>query len=294
ADSRPDVVGAALVTAFTVATLFAVEAVGVWSLPWLVAISVSAWMYLRHARRVANPIVRLEHIIVQPYSGLAVGTGLMLAGAIAVNAYLPLYVRAGRGASAGLTAWSVLFFTVGWTLGANIGSRQLDRHSESWLALFGFFITVPALGALAIAVLVNAPLPVVFAASLAAGIGVGVSTNAGLTLIRAVTPGSQIGRVGAAYQFARNQGFTYGAAIGGALLLLVVAARIGDVESVRSLLAGEDDVVNAATAEAVRMGFSIAAIAGTVIAAAGIGFIVATRRSLAPARARRRGTVDDA
>ncbi len=285
-----DIRGTLLVTAASVATLFAVDALGVASLLWLLVVGVAVWMYVIHARSVARPVVRLEHLFVQPYSGLAAGTGLMLAGAIAVNAYLPLYVQAGRGASPGLTAWSVLFFTLGWTLGANIGSRLLDRHSESWITLVGFFFTVPALAVIWFTVSADAGLPWIFAAFLVAGIGVGFTTNAGLTLVRAVTLPAQIGRVSAAYQFARNQGFTYGAAIGGAVLLVVVAGRVGDVEAVRALLAGDTDSVSGSVAEAVRAGFAAAAVGGTAMAALGVVFIVAMRRSLAEARAAKRGT----
>ncbi len=289
---RTDLRGIVLIAGITVATLFAVDALGPLSAVWIAVVALMVWLYARHARATDQPIVRLEHVAVQPYSGLAMGTGLMLAGAIAVNAYLPLYVQAGRGASAGLTAWSVLFFTVGWTTGANIGSRLLDRHSESWVALLGFFSTVPAMVLIWAMVTTNAPLPVIFVGFVFAGLGIGFTTNAGLTLVRAVTPAAEIGRVSAAYQFARSQGFTYGAAAGGAVLLLVVANQVGDVESVRELLAGETAAVATATAEAVRSGFALAAAGGTLLAALGAVFIVRMRRSLAPARAARRGVPD--
>ena len=284
-----DVRGALLVTAFSVATLLAFDALGPMSAVWLAMTALLVWLYVRHSRSVESPVVRLEHIWQHPYGTLGLGTGLMLAGAFAVNAYVPLFVRAGLSGSSSLTAWSVLFLTVGWTLGANAGSRQLDRHSESWLTLVGLFITVPALIATSGAVLLGASLVVVFGAQFLAGMGIGVTTNAGLTLLRAVTPAAEVGRATAAHQFARNQGFTYGAALGGAILLLVIANQLGDVEVVRSLLAGETESVGAETSAAVRTGFGMVAAAGSVVAAAGLGVLAHMRRRLAVARRERRG-----
>ena len=82
-----------------------------------------------------------------------------------------------------------------------------------------------------------------------------------------------MGRVNAAHQFLRTLAITYGVALGGAVLLLVVDRQIGDVEVVRNVLAGEDDVgLGAATRDAVQAGLvwviAVAAVLGVGCVAA--------------------------
>lgn len=283
---RIDVPGTVLVVALTVTTLIAVSDISPASLGWLVLSVGLALVYGFRARRASQPVVRLEHVIRQPFFGLAAGMGLMLAGALGAHSYLPLFLQGGRGESPAVAAWSVLFLTIGWTTGANVGSRLTDRLAESTLAIAGFFVTVPAL--VASWFLVEAPLPPMLAAWFAAGLGVGVSTNAALTLLRAVSDPAEIGRTSAAHQFLRNQGVAYGAALAGTVILFVVARRVGDVEPVRRLLAGETSGVPSGTAPAIVEGFRAAVVTAVGMAAAGVIPIWWLRRFLAEARRARR------
>ncbi len=280
---RVDLRGTVLVAVFTVTVLLAVDELGMVSLVWGAAGLVAAGLYRLHAGRHPRPVVRLEHVARMPFAGLGLGVGLLLAGAFAAEAYLPLFVRGGRGASTAITAWSVLFFTVGWTTGSNVAGRLADRRSESGLMIGGFALTVPALAAMAAVALAGAPLWAVFAAAFVAGTGVGAATNAALTLLRAVAPTERLGRATAAHQFLRNQGITFGAAVGGAIILLVVAAETGSVEEVRRILEGSAGAGGDAAA-GIERGFAAAAMAGTALAALGLAPVVALRRHLAPAR----------
>jgi MFS family permease len=285
---RLDVPGIGLVTLFNGGLLGAVSSLDARSAAWSGSAALAAALYWRRARRLTEPLIRPEHLIRHPFGALGLSVGLLLAGAIAVDTYLPLFVQAGRGGTAALTAWSVFFFTVGWTIGANVISRLTDRFAESTLILAGFAIEIPALTAVWAVVSAGAPLPLVFATLLVAGSGVGAATNAALTLLRALSPADALGRITAAHQFVRNQGFGLGAALGGAVVLAVVARRVGDVEPVRRLLAGEIGEVGVEVAASVRAGFAAAGLTGAAVAAAGILPLVALRRHLAPARERRR------
>ena len=284
---RLDVSGTALIMGITVTTLLAVSDVSVASLAWLAGSVALGVVYVFHARRATQPVVRLEHVVRQPFFGLAAGMGLLLAGALGAHSYLPLFLQGGRGESAAVAAWSVLFLTIGWTTGANIGSRLTDRIAESTLAVSGFFVTAPAL--FAAWILVQAPLAALFTAWFAAGFGVGVSTNAALTLLRAVSEPAEIGRTSAAHQFLRNQGVAYGAALAGTVILFVVGRRVGDVEQVRRLLAGESVGIPPGAEEAIVDGFRTAVLTAVVLAAAGAFPVWRLRRHLADARRLRRG-----
>jgi MFS family permease len=205
-----------------------------------------------------------------------------------MSTYIPLYVRAGLERSPGATAWSVLPLTVGWTTGAIISSRMADRHSESWIVLLGFLVTVPSLALAWLVITTTTSLTIAFVVFFTSGLGVGLSTNAGLTLLRAVTDPTQMGRVTSAHLFARNQGFTFGSAIGGAVLLFVVTLQLGDVELVRELIAAAEGGGPPGAAEAVRNGFAVTVAVGAVLAGLGTLAAVRMRRSLAEARAAKR------
>jgi hypothetical protein len=151
----------------------------------------------------------------------------------------------------------------------------------------GFIINIPALVLAWSLVTMNTSLLTVFFVFFAAGFGVGMSTNAALTLLRTVTADANMGRVGAAHLFARNQGFTFGAAIGGAVLLFVVTSRLGDVEMVRELIASSD-APPVGAAEAVRAGFAASVAVGLVLSTFGLWAAISLRRSLAAARLAKR------
>lgn len=286
---RFDLIGSALLAWITVATVIAVDSLSAGSLAWLAAAGLALLVYVRHARREPSPVVKLEHIVPQPYRGLASSTALLLTGTFAMSSYIPLYVRAGLEGSPGLTAWSVLPLTVGWTVGAVISSRMADRHSESWIVLVGFFVSIPSLALAWMLSVANSSIAASFVVFFTSGVGVGMATNAALTLLRAVTDSSRMGRVVSAHLFARNQGFTFGAAIGGAVLLFVVGLRLGDVELVRELIVSPQGGGPSGAAAAVRSGFAASVAVGLGLSILGCMSAVRMRRSLTSARMAKRG-----
>jgi MFS family permease len=276
--------GVLLLSAFSIAMVVGVDRLDIWSAAALIVLVGVGYLYWLHERRTEVPVLRLEHLARQPYLGLGLGIGLLLAGAIAAETYVPLYVRGARAAGPALTAWSVLFFTVGWTLGANVAGRLADRIPETSLTMSGFAVTIPALLGLWVAASSVAPMWVIFTLLVIAGSGVGTATNAALTLLRAATPDQSLGRATAAHQFARSQGFAVGPALGGAIILLVVARRVGNVEEVQSLLAGVGNASAVQTSAAIGDGFAVAALVGAGVAVLGIAPIVGLRKSLARRR----------
>lgn len=270
--------GALILAGFTLAVLLAVDALEATSALWAAAALGLAALYVRHARRRPDPVLRLEHLAAQPYRGIGLSMALLLVGAVGAHSYLTLYVGGGRGGGPTLTAWSVFFFTIGWTIGSNVVGRMRIDTARALTASFA--VAVPALAAVSVAALLEAPLWVVLAAFLAAGSGVGAAANTTLTLLQTESDSSELGRTTAAHQFLRNQGFTLGSALGGTLLLAVVAREVGDLDAVRALFSGTADAVSAGAAAAIRRGFALTAAAGTVIAAAGFLPVVALRRHL--------------
>ncbi len=257
--------GAALAAVFTGASIAAISSLSWRSIVFGLLCVSALVVYGLHARRAARPVVSLQHIAAQPYRSLALVPSLMLAAAFTTNIYVTVYVAAGRGWSSGGAAWSVIYFTVGWTIGANISSRLLDQRRVDTVMAIGLGVGSIGLAVVCIGVVPNGPLAIVFAGLTLLGVGIGLTTNATLHMLRAETPAAVIGRASAANQFARSQGFVLGAAAGGAILLLVVERRIGSVEAVRSLLAGEETIAGAEVAEAVRVGYGVVAIVSLAV-----------------------------
>jgi MFS family permease len=270
-ESKPmDHLGTGLALLFTGAVLFAVNDLAWISIAWLVVAVTAGWAFYRRAATHDAPLVERKYLSHAPFAPLAFAISLLITGAIAPNAFVPLYVSAGRLASEATTAWSVLFFTVGWTAGANLSSRLLDSRSELTVIRYGFANTVPSLVLTAIAAALAMPLGVLFVGLFGVGVGVGLATNASLTLLRDVSSPREIGRSTAAHQFFRNQGFAFGSAIGGAALFAIVASVVGDPELVRDVLAGEATSVGGEVSAAVEAGFALSAAIGAGISALGL------------------------
>jgi MFS family permease len=162
----------------------------------------------------------------------------------------------------------------------------MDSRGPQQVTTFGAAIVAPACATVAVVAWLDAPLWVVFAALVVAGVGMGTSTNSALTLLRLLAPDEELGRATAAHQYIRSQGFAGGSALGGAVLLLVVATQTGDVEVVRELLAGAGEGgaaggadLGAGVAGAVRDGFATAALVCAGVAVVAHAPLRAVRRA---------------
>ena len=255
-----DTTGVALIAALVAASLLGVSQIGVrWWLAGLataVAIAIAA-AFWAHAGRADAPLVSREHITRYPLRRVHVTSGLVLIAGLAADNYLPLYMQTTRGRSESFSAFSVLFLTVGWTGAAFVVSRLLERGwREVDTILLGACMMVPAIAVGGVGVALGWPLVVIFTAFSAMGASIGFVSTSGLTLLQASAADSEMGRVNSAHQFVRTLCITYGVAIGGAILLMVVDRRTGNVEVVRDVLGGEGAIVSRSTLDAVAAGLA--------------------------------------
>jgi len=275
---RIDWTGVALLSIVTLASLVAVSEIG--SRWWLVVVGVAVTgatssVYWRHSGRIDDPVLHRQHITRFPLRWIHLTSGLVLIAGLATDNYLPLYVQTTRGRSEGLAAFSLVFLTVGWTTGSVIFSRALNAWREADVILLGATLIVPALAVSGLAIALDWSLAVAFAGFACVGVAIGFVSTAGLTLLQASSGESEMGRTNAAHQFIRTLCITYGVALGGAILLLVVDRRVGDIDTVRDVLAGKDVELGRQTASAIGGG-----LAWTTLLASGIGVgcLVAARR----------------
>lgn len=266
-----DVRGIVLVTALVGGSLIAVSQVGVrwWSagLGAAVAIAVGAALW-RHIGRADDPLVQRGHITRFPLKRVHITSGLVLVAGLAADNYLPLYMQTTRGRSESFAAFSVLFLTVGWTTAAFVVSRLLERWHESDMILVGSILMLPSIALAGAGVALTWPIGIIFVGFFLMGASIGFVSTSGLTLLQASADDNEMGRVNAAHQFVRTICITYGVAVGGAILLLVVDRQVGDVEVVRDALGGGDVVATGPTLDAIRDGLAwVHVFSGTVAVA---------------------------
>lgn len=266
-----DVRGIAMISVLVAASLVAVAQMGVrwWLAGGTAALAIAAGaLFWHHTGRVAQPLVERAHITRFPLKRVHITAGLVLVAGLAADNYLPLYMQTTRGRSESFAAFSVLFLTVGWTAAAFVVSRLLERWHESDLILVGSLIMLPALTVGGVGVALTWPIAVIFAAFFAMGCSIGFVSTSGLTLLQSSADDTEMGRVNAAHQFVRTICITYGVAVGGAILLLVVDRQVGDVEVVRDALGGEDVVATGPTLDAIRDGLAWVHVFGGVVSLA--------------------------
>ncbi len=276
-----DWVGVGLISSVVVLLLAAVGQIGIrWSVSGgSAALAVAAGaVYWWHAGRVNEPILARTHITRFPLAWVHLTAGLVMIAGLAVENYLPLYVQLTRGRSVEFAAFSITFLSVGWTSGSFIFSRLLSHWRESAVILLGAVLSVPSLAAAGLLVAREGSLTWILGTFVFVGLGVGFVSTASQTLMQAASDESEMGRVNAAHQFVRNLSITLAVALGGAVILSVVEAQVGDVETVRGVLAGEDVTVGAETMAAVGDGLALAHVPSVVMALGCLGVAVSLIR----------------
>jgi MFS family permease len=266
---RVDVRGVLLLAGVTIVSLLGLAQIGVrW---WLagasgVVTAVLLWGYWLHSARHGTPVLARQHLKRHPLLWVHLTSGLVLAAGLATDNYLPLYVQVTRGRSVEFAAFSVVFLTVGWTVSSFVYAQALSAWHQSKVILMGATMLLPSLAIAGVSVQFGAPLWLIFGGFFFVGSSIGFVSTAGLTLIQDSSEIDEMGRVNAAHQFVRTLAITYGVAMGGAVLLLVVDQRIGDVEIVRDVLAGEDVALGSATGDAIQAGLVWVVVAAGVLA----------------------------
>lgn len=212
--------------------------------------------YWRHSGRTDEPVLSREHLTRFPLRWVHATSGLILIVGLGADNYVPLYVQTTRGRSVEFAAFSLVFLTVGWTAASVVYSRLLVAWREADVVLLGALIVIPSVVLAGTCIVLTWPLAVLFAAFFFVGTAVGFVSTAGLTLLQASSDESEMGRVNAAHQFVRTLCITYGVALGGAILLFVVDLRVGDVDAVRSVLAGDEIALGGQTRDAIGDGLA--------------------------------------
>ena len=282
---RTDWMGVLLLGAMVACSLGAVGQIGVrwWAAGvGTLAAGLLAAAYWRHSGRSDSPVLSREHLTRFPLRWVHAAAGLVLIVGLGADNYIPLYVQTTRGRSVEFAAFSLVFLTVGWTAASVVNSRLLVSWREADVILLGALIVLPSVALAGTAIVLTWPLAVLFAAFFVLGTAVGFVSTASLTLLQASSDESEMGRVNAAHQFVRTLCITYGVALGGAILLFVVDLQVGDVETVREVLSGEDLALGSQTKDAIGDGLAwihvVTGIVGVACLLVALSLVRRTRR----------------
>ncbi len=214
--------------------------------------------YVRHARRAPHPVMRIHHVVHSRYRSIHSTAMLVIGAGLGAFAFLPVYMRGARGTSLTAAAFSIVFHSVGWSSSAFVASRLQRHHASERIILGGTLIAAPMLAGAAVAVTLEAPLPIIFALLFGVGCGIGTVSATGIATLQGRIPITEMGRIIAAHQFVRTIGSTYGVGLAGMVLLSTVDRRTGDVEAVRDLLGDDGSVIDASVVDALAAGYGFA------------------------------------
>ena len=258
--------GIAIVAIFTSALLIGLSHLGWSTLAYLAASAGALFLYRRHIRRHDPLVVEGRHLWQFPVGALNITVLLVLAAGVGVESFLPVYTRGAQGRSEAVAAFVVVFLTVGWTIGAVVVSRALDRVDPLDVVFWSTAALVPSVAMTGLAVVHTDSLAAIGAGYFVTGVFIGSITTSALTSLQGYGGADELGRINAAHQYMRTVGISGGIALAGGVVLFVVDRRVGNVEVVRQLLAGDEVAIDARAASSIRSGYGWAHAVGALLA----------------------------
>lgn len=262
--------GIAIVAVFTSALLIGLSHLGWSTFAYLVVAAATLLVYRSHIRDRATLVVEGRHLWRLPLGALNLTVMLSLAAGLGVESFLPVYARGAQGRSEAVAAFVVVFLTAGWTIGAVTVSRALDYVGAIDVVFWSTAALVPSIALTGLAVVYTDSLVAIGTGYFLAGLCIGAVTTAALTSLQSYGTAAELGRINAAHQYMRTVGISAGIALAGGVVLLVVGRRVGNVEDVRHLLAGDQVTLNERAADSIRSGYGWAHAVGTLLASAAL------------------------
>ena len=262
--------GIAIVAVFTSALLIGLSHLGWSTVAYLAGAVAMLVVYRFHIRNRTTVVVEGRHLWRLPLGALNLTVLLSLAGGLGVESFLPVYARGAQGRSEAVAAFVVVFLTVGWTIGAVSASRALELLDPIDIVFWSTAALIPAIALTGLAVVYTDSLVTIGAGYFLAGLCIGAITTSALTSLQTYGSSDELGRINAAHQYMRTVGISTGIALSGGVVLFIVGHRIGSVESVRQLLAGDEVTLDDRAAESIRSGYGWAHAAGAALAVAAL------------------------
>ncbi|WP_429493956.1 MDR family MFS transporter [Paraburkholderia sp. RAU6.4a] len=183
---------------------------------------VGSVMFIRHERRVEDPMISFELWRRRPI--LAANLASMLASMtlIGLTSFLPMYVQGVLQRSPTVAGLALTMMLVGWPASATIAARIIHRVGIKPLFFTGS-ICLPLGASLFVALGPTSSPAIAAVGSLIMGFGMGNISLSSLILIQEIVSSSQRGSATASNIFSRNIGSTLGASLLGAVFNVALA-----------------------------------------------------------------------
>jgi len=227
---RIDWSGAALLSGSVVLLLFAVSEGGQlfgWvSAPFaamLIAAAGLFWLFVRHSRQVAEPLVDLDLLQIPLIrAGLWIGTlaGIVMFG---LTTFLPPLVQGVQGGTPVEAGAVVAAMSIGWPVGSVISGRALHRVGARPFVLLGSLLILIGSLATTQATKIDS-LAFASAASGVVGLGMGFSSTVLLIMVQGAVPWQRRATATGLVQFSRTIGGSVGVGVMGGILAAFVGA----------------------------------------------------------------------
>ena len=232
---RVDWSGAALLSGSVVLLLFAVSEGGSlfgWvSAPFaamLVGAGALLWLFVRHSRRVVEPLVDLDLLAVPLIrAGLLVGTllGIVMFG---LTTFVPPLVQGVQGGTPVEAGAVVAAMSIGWPVGSIIAGRLLHRVGARPFVLTGCTLILAATLAITQATRVQSLWFETLACALV-GLGMGFSSTVLLIMVQGAVPWQRRATATGLVQFSRTIGGSVGVGVMGGILAAFVGAASSSI-----------------------------------------------------------------
>jgi EmrB/QacA subfamily drug resistance transporter len=177
-------------------------------------------------RRAADPVLPLPMFRDRVFAVACANALLAGAALFGSTTFVPLYAQAVLGTSATAAGATLTPLLIGWVFAAIVGTRLLLRVGFRTLATLGMALLTLGSAGLLLASATSASY-LVLALSLALmGIGMGLSVPALLLAVQNSVPRRSLGIATSSVQFSRSLGGAIGISVMGAILSIVLAARL--------------------------------------------------------------------
>ena len=228
--STTNVRGPVLLGVAAAAALVTLNATGPWALLLLALTLLAVLLFAWQERRSKRPVVAALRYPASLGAGAVLAACLTGTAMVSVQAYLPLFLQAGRGAPVIVAGGILATGSVVWTVGSMLSARVI-AHGTRWLLLAGHLSFVIGSLGLVAAIALGLRLPYFYLGYMIAGLGIGLLTPSLFTIALKDAPRGSEATATSSVQAFRALGSGLGAGVAGLMFRLSVPSQLFDLLS---------------------------------------------------------------
>ncbi len=179
-------------------------------------------------KRAREPILALEFFRIRGFSIGNLSVFLSSFTIFSFFAYAPLFIQGALGKTPLQVGMSILFLTLGWSLGSILTGQVLNRIRRKTMAVIGAVILTTGCG-LTLTFTYQTSLTTCFGVFLVVGLGTGFVAMSTILVVQNALGESDLGVATTSNQFARSLGGTIGIGVGGGVVMAGIQTMIDNL-----------------------------------------------------------------